>query len=60
MKAFVICSDPEFLQEEIDFFLEKKENRDVTIVKVVQSVYPNEHCDDGKEPEICMTIFYEN
>ena len=60
MKAFVICCHPESLQNELYCFLEKKENRDVTIVKVVQSDYQAVDGYGGTETEICMTIFYEN
>ena len=59
MKAFVICNFPDYLQEELDDFLEKRENRDVTIVKVVQSSFSEED-EDGLLSKICMTIFYEN
>ena len=59
MKAFVICCHPEDLQDELDEFL-RTCDRDVTIVKVVQSDYQAADGYGGTETEICMTIFYEN
>jgi hypothetical protein len=64
MKAFVICNFPDYLQDELDDFLDKKDNRDITIVKVVQSTYTDEDEDEDEDTgtltRICMTIFYEN
>lgn len=58
MKAFVISTYPEFLQDEVDRVLKMCETHDFTVVNVVQSSFTDEDC-EPKDMKICMTIFYQ-